>query len=167
MPRRPAPDDSPHDDTTETAREVWLIISDLVLDHGRRRDVTEATGLNFARTRVLRRIARKPLTMGEIATALGIDRPNATVLIDDLENQGLVRRTPHPTDRRAKLVEPTATGKRLAKRAEDILSTPPAQLTNLGADDLATLKRILAGPTSGNDTSENPRSRASRARPIT
>ena len=163
MARRPAPDDSPQDDAAAIAREVWMIISDLVTDQGRRREVTEATGLNFARTRVLRRIARKPLTMGEIATTLGIDRPNATVLIDDLERQGLVRRTPHPTDRRAKLVEPTATGKRLAKRAQDILSTPPAQLTNLGTEDLATLKRILAGPASGNDPSGNQRSRAGKA----
>ena len=34
--------------------------------------------------------------MGELAAALGIDPPNATVLVDDLEDQGLVRRQAAP-----------------------------------------------------------------------
>jgi DNA-binding transcriptional ArsR family regulator len=89
------------------AREVWLLMSDLVLDHTRRREVSEALGMTFGRVRAIRRLARGPLSMGEFATALGIDRPNATTLVDDLEAQGLARRREHPTDRRAKLVEAT------------------------------------------------------------
>ena len=81
--------------------------------------------------------------MGDLAAALGIDRPNATVLVDDLEEQGLVRRRPHPTDRRAKMVEATHKGKRLAKRANDILGTPPTALSTLGAEDLEALRRVL------------------------
>ena len=61
--------------------------------------------------RALRRLARQPMSMGELAAALGIDPPNATVLVADLEAQGLVRRAPHPTDGRAKLVEATRKGK--------------------------------------------------------
>ena len=57
--------------------------------------------------------------------------------------QGLVRRTPHPTDRRAKLVEATRKGKTLARRADEILSTPPAALSSLRPEDLETLRRIL------------------------
>lgn len=49
----------------------------------------------------------------------------------------------HPTDRRAKLVEATAKGKKLARRAEAILATPPPTLSALGAEDLATLREIL------------------------
>lgn len=128
----------------DPVREVWLQMSDLVLDHQRRRDVAEQTGLSFSRTRAVRRVARAPMSMGQLAEALGIDRPNATVVVDDLEAQGLVRRTPHPTDRRAKLVEATRKGKALARRADDILATPPAALGELGAEDLAALGRILA-----------------------
>ena len=62
------------------------------------------------------------MSMGELAAALGIDPPNATVVVDDLEALGLVRRRPHPTDRRAKLVEATRKGKELARRADAILS---------------------------------------------
>jgi DNA-binding MarR family transcriptional regulator len=125
------------------SREVWMLMSDLVLDHSRRRQVSDALGMSFGRTRALRRLAHRSLSMGELAAALGIDRPNATVLVDDLEAQGLVRRRPHPTDRRAKLVEATRKGKSLARRAEAILGTPPPELADMDAADLETLHRIL------------------------
>jgi DNA-binding MarR family transcriptional regulator len=125
------------------AREVWLLMSDLVLDNERRRAVADAVGMSFGRARTIRRLARRPMSMSELAEALGIDRSNATVVVDDLEAQGFVRRKPHPTDRRAKLVEATAKGKRLARRAEDILATPPPALTELSSEDLATLREIL------------------------
>jgi DNA-binding MarR family transcriptional regulator len=125
------------------AREVWMLISDLVLDNMRRRELSEALGMSFGRARAIRRLAREPLSMGELAAALGIDPPNATVLVDDLEGQGLVRRRPHPTDRRAKVVEATRRGKALARRADDILATPPAALGALTSDDLEALQRIL------------------------
>ena len=124
-------------------REVWLLMSDLVLDNERRREVSEALGISFGRARALRRLARQPMSMGELAAALGIDPPNATVLVDDLESLGLVRRRPHPTDRRAKVVEATRKGKDMARRADAILATPPPALSALGADDLETLRRIL------------------------
>ena len=129
------------------AREVWMLMSDLVLDHNRRREVSEALGMSFSRTRALRRLAHHSLSMGELAAALDIDRPNATVLVDDLEAQGLVRRRPHPTDRRAKLVEATRKGKALARRAEAILGTPPPALADMDAADLEALRRILVAVT--------------------
>src|SRR4051812_44186208 len=103
-------DDSGRDAAPDLSREVWTLMSDLVLDHQRRRQVSEAVGLSFSRARAVRRVARKPMSMGELAATLGIDRPNATVLVDDLEAQGLVRRRPHPTDRRTKMVEATRKG---------------------------------------------------------
>jgi DNA-binding MarR family transcriptional regulator len=124
-------------------REVWMRMSDLVLDNMRRREVSDALGMTFGRARAIRRLAREPLSMGELAAALGIDRPNATVLVDDLEAQGLVRRRAHPTDRRAKVVEATRKGKALARRADDILATPPAALSELSSDELEALRRML------------------------
>jgi DNA-binding MarR family transcriptional regulator len=132
-----------------TSREVWLLLSDLVLDNGRRREVAEALGLSFGRARALRRLARQPMSMGELAAALGIDPPNATVVVDDLESLGLARRRPHPTDRRAKVVETTRKGKEMARRADAILGTPPPALSALSTDDLETLRRILESVTMG------------------
>jgi DNA-binding MarR family transcriptional regulator len=128
----------------DAAREVWLLMSDLVLDNQRRRAVADATGISFGRTRAVRLLARQPMSMGELAGALGIDPPNATSVVADLEALGLVQRRPHPTDGRAKVVEPTRKGKELARRADAILATPPPELSALGAEDLETLRRILA-----------------------
>jgi DNA-binding MarR family transcriptional regulator len=147
MTARPGKDASPPDAASQIAREVWLLISDLVLDAGRRREVSEKLGISFARARALRRLARRPLSMGEFAAAMGIDPPNATVVVDDLESQGLARRRPHPTDRRAKVVEVTRKGENMAKRADALLSTPPPALSALGADDLEALRRILTSVT--------------------
>jgi DNA-binding MarR family transcriptional regulator len=122
-----------------------MVISDLVLDNLRRREVSEALGMSFGLARALRRLARQPMSMGELAAALGIDPANATVVVDDLESRKLARRRPHPTDRRAKVVEATRKGKDLARRADAILGTPPPALSALNTDDLEALRRILAG----------------------
>jgi DNA-binding MarR family transcriptional regulator len=127
----------------DLARRVWLEMSDLVLDNQRRRAVSEAVGISFGRMRAVRRIARQPLSMSELADAMGIDRPNATVLVDELEAHDMVRRVPHPTDRRAKLVEATRKGKALARKADAILAAPPPALAALDPEDLETLDRIL------------------------
>ncbi len=127
-----------------TAQDVWLLMSDIVLDNTRRREVAEALGMSFGRTRAIRRLARKPMSMREFADAMDIDPPNATTLVADLEAQGLVTRRPHPTDGRAKVVEATAEGKQLARQANAILATPPDALAALDPGDLATLQRILA-----------------------
>jgi DNA-binding MarR family transcriptional regulator len=82
--------------------------------------------------------------MRELSDALGIDPPNATGIVDDLESLALVRRRAHPTDRRAKLVEATRKGKQLARRADAILATPPRELSALNPEDLKTLYRILS-----------------------
>jgi DNA-binding MarR family transcriptional regulator len=126
-----------------TAQEVWLLMTDVVLENTRRREVSEALGMSFGRTRAIRRLARRPMSMRELADALGIDPPNATVVVANLEAQGLARRRPHPTDGRAKVVEATRKGKELARQADAILATPPPGLSALSTEELDTLRRIL------------------------
>jgi len=118
-------------------------MSDLVLDNERRREVSDALGLSFGRIRALRRIAASPMTMGEVAAALGIDAPYATLVVDELERQGLVERRPHPTDRRVKLVATTARGTAAARQANEILGRLPAGLATLAGPELEELARIL------------------------
>lgn len=126
------------------AADVWRRMSDLVLDHDRRRQVSEALGLSFIRIKVLRRVAQAPLTLRELSGALGIDPPYATVVVQDLSERGLVERVPHPTDRRAKLVTVTSAGRAAADRAEQMLREPPAGLLALPAARLRELDRALA-----------------------
>jgi len=117
---------------------------DLVLDNRRRQHVSDVVGLPFGRLRALRRVASAPMTMGDLAAATGVDAPNCTPVVDDLESRGLVERRPHPTDRRSKLVAATPEGVRVAARANRIMEQPPAALDALSPDDLELLAGILA-----------------------
>ncbi|HEY4929882.1 MAG TPA: MarR family transcriptional regulator [Acidimicrobiales bacterium] len=130
--------------TSETAWRAWSTMCDLVLDNERRREVSDAIGLSFGRVKALRRIARHPMTMGELAIKLGIDAPYATLVVDELERQGLVERRPHPTDRRVKLVTATPRGAKEAQRAQDILNRLPVGMEALSGAELETLATILA-----------------------
>jgi DNA-binding MarR family transcriptional regulator len=129
--------------TPEVARAAWSSMCDLVLHNVRRREAAEALGMSFGRIRAIRRLSGQPMGMSELASALGIDAPYATVVVDDLEAQGLVRRRPHPVDRRAKVVEATRKGRDVARRADAILGTPPPAFDALSRKDLETLASIL------------------------
>jgi DNA-binding MarR family transcriptional regulator len=128
---------------TDGARYAWRVMSRLVLDDDRKLAVSQALGLSFARVRALRRLAPEPLTMRALAEKLKADPPYVTLIVDDLEERGLVERRPHPDDRRAKLVSLTRAGRAAVTKAEKILDAPPAALAALPADDLAALVRIL------------------------
>jgi DNA-binding MarR family transcriptional regulator len=129
--------------TNDAAQRAWSAMCDLVLDNQRRREVSEAVGLSFGRIRAIRRIARAPMSMGELAANLGIDAPYATLVVDELERQGLVERQPHPTDRRIKLVAATAQGAALARQADEIMGRAPASLASIPASALEEMARML------------------------
>jgi DNA-binding MarR family transcriptional regulator len=124
-------------------RRAWRAMSDVVLDHDRKIAVSEALGLSWARVLALRRLAAQPLTQRALAERLAADPPYVTLMVDDLEERGLVRRMPHPEDRRAKLVELTRSGRAAAARADAILDEPPAALRDVPAEDLAAVLRVL------------------------
>jgi DNA-binding MarR family transcriptional regulator len=136
------------------AREAWQAMADLVLDNERRRDVSDQVGLSFGKIKALRRIARRPMPMRELASLLGVDPPNLTTVVDDLERSGLVERQAHLTDRRVKLVVATPAGAALARKADDILARPPQGLSELPAAELERLVRMLARVREG-QTSDN------------
>lgn len=127
-----------------TAASAWRAMRALVLDlNDRRGEAATALGMSFVRVKALRRLAREPMTMSDLAAELSIDAPYTTVVIDDLEARGLVERRPDASDRRRKIVAVTSDGRRLARSAQDILDRPPPALEALPPDDLATLDRIL------------------------
>ena len=134
----------PRSSREQAARDAWQMMSDLVLDSHRRRVVSDQLGMSFGKIRALRRIADRPMSMRELAAQLGVDPPNLTTLVDDLERSGLVERQPHPTDRRVKLVVATSDGESLAEQAEDVLDRPPTGMLDLPTDELEALGRILA-----------------------
>lgn len=130
--------------TGDAAGRAWAAMRALVLDNDRRQEVCDALGLSFFRVKALRRIAAAPVGLGDLAAALLTDRPYTTVVVDDLARRGLVERTPHPTDRRCKIVTVTAAGATAAAEAERVLGTPPAALRELDEEELALLERLMA-----------------------
>jgi DNA-binding MarR family transcriptional regulator len=77
-------------------------------------------GLTVARTHLLWELHRRgPSTQRVLADALGVSPRNITGLVDGLVVTGFVTREPHPADRRATLVSPTAHGARTASRMEE------------------------------------------------
>jgi len=132
------------------ADEVWRDLAAVVFDNrdSWKRTVIEASGLPFSRIRVLRRLARKAMSLTEIAEAATMDAPATTVAVNDLEDRGLVIRTPNPTNRRSKLVSITAAGRDLNALIEGIDDPAPKVFDALSDDDLRALRDILTKLTS-------------------
>lgn len=124
-------------------RRAWRAMSELALDRERKIAAADALGLSWTRVLALRRLAVKPHTQRGLAQSLTADPPYVTLMVDDMEQRGLVRRTPHPSDRRAKLVELTASGRAAAARADAILDEPPAALHDVSDADLAAVLRVF------------------------
>jgi DNA-binding MarR family transcriptional regulator len=75
----------------------------------------EELGLSRARVRPLWLVHQHgPQTQRQLAEALGVSARNVTGLVDALVETGFVTREPHPTDRRATLVNLTTHGRRVA-----------------------------------------------------
>ena len=106
-------------------------------------------GLNYPRLRLLELLhCWGPHMMRELADELGFSPRNMTAAVDALEIDGLVRRTAHPSDRRATLVELTKDGfqaaeQELAPRL-DAISDLFNELTKAEQRQLACLLDRLA-----------------------
>jgi DNA-binding MarR family transcriptional regulator len=82
-------------------------------------------GLTFARYEVLALLAltrRGSLPLGKIGVRLMVHPASVTNAVDRLAAAGLVRRVPHPSDRRTVLGEITDDGRELVARATKVLT---------------------------------------------
>lgn len=131
-------------DLDDRATSAWRSMRALVLDlHDRRFAVSEAIGMSYLRAKALRLLVPGPLPMRDLGAALVTDPPYITVIVDDLEERGLVERQVNPADRRSKLVRITRAGRAVARKADEIQSAPPAALSSLSEAELATLDGLL------------------------
>ncbi len=81
------------------------------------RSVLRSRGLYLSEYRALRRLSEGERTMGELAELLGLTPASMTDLGRQLEAHGWVRRRRSTRDRRAILVEATASGQRVSRTA--------------------------------------------------
>ena len=136
---------TPPVDRAELATRSWNGLRTLVLDlHDRRKEVSVALEMGFIRAKALGRVAAGPCKLRDLAARLGTDAPYTTLIVDDLEKRGLVIRTPHPDDRRSKLVTVTEAGLAANAIAARILGQAPTPILDLPTEDLITFDRIVA-----------------------
>ncbi|GAA5058150.1 DNA-binding MarR family transcriptional regulator [Thermocatellispora tengchongensis] len=105
------------------------------------RRVSEELGLTPTQVVALRELS-DPITARELANRMSCEASNATFVLDRLEQQGLIERRPHPTDRRAKQIVLTPAGER---RRGDVLERLNAYspLTALSQTQQASLRDLL------------------------
>jgi DNA-binding MarR family transcriptional regulator len=122
----------------------------------RRQD--EALAVGPARLSALSVLLSGPKTISELADAEQVRLPTMTRIVSGLEELGLARRVPHPTDRRSVLVgmtdvgaETIAAGRRLRveRLARALRDLDPADLAHVD-ETLDVLERVtlevLRGP---------------------
>jgi DNA-binding MarR family transcriptional regulator len=127
------------------ADQVWRQMSTFVFDNrdSWRRAAVERTGLPFSRIRILRRLARAPMTVKQIAAAATVDAPAATVAVNDLEARGLVVRRTDPANRRCKLVSLTDAGHDVVATIDAVDDPAPDVLARLTSGELESLRDLM------------------------
>ena len=130
---------------------VWRARASLVIVNrdSWKRAVVERTGLPFSRIRILSRLARRPMSVKQIAQAATIDAPAATVAVNDLEGRGLVVRETDPANRRCKMVSLTDAGRDMVHTIDTTDDPAPDILSGLDEAELEKLRAILAKLTTG------------------
>ncbi|MEV6554195.1 MarR family transcriptional regulator [Nocardia sp. NPDC051756] len=127
---------------TELDRDVCKLVHQFThrLDvHVRR--VAEQLELTPSQVIALRELS-EPITARELATRMSCEPSNATFVLDRLEQQELIRREPHPTDRRAKQIVLTPAGRQRRADAVELLGAE-SPLTSLTAAQQKALRDLL------------------------
>jgi DNA-binding MarR family transcriptional regulator len=104
-------------------------------------------GLTFARYEVLMLLSfsrRGALPLNKVGSRLQVHPTSVTNAIDRLEANGLVRRVPHPTDRRTTLAEILAAGRALALQATEAVNASVFDDPHLDAADTGHIVEVLA-----------------------
>jgi DNA-binding MarR family transcriptional regulator len=85
------------------------------------------------------------ISQQQLSEILYIDANNTVLLLNEMENQGLIRRVRDPADRRRHLVEATDHGREVLLGAQRARETVEDEVLGaLTAQERATLHRLLA-----------------------
>lgn len=109
-------------------------------------DVLKPFDLTFARYELLALLSftrKGALPMSKASSLLQVHPTSVTNAVDRLEAAGLVRRQPHPGDRRGVLVEITEPGRAKALAATERLNAQVFAEPGLESDDVDTLVSVL------------------------
>jgi DNA-binding MarR family transcriptional regulator len=122
--------------------ELSTLVHELDLQNNARlRERVARISLTIAQASALRALAT-PTTLRELAARMNCEPSNATVVIDKLEDQRLIERHPHPTDRRAKQIHLTPAGAEQRDRLLTLLREAPLS-TGLTEQEQDVLQGLL------------------------
>jgi DNA-binding MarR family transcriptional regulator len=109
-------------------------------------EVLRPHDLTFARYEVLMLLLFSrsgALPLSRVGDRLQVHPTSVTNVVDRLEQQGLVRRSPHPSDRRTTLAELTGSGRALALTATEELNAKVFDDPGLAPDQVTRLVEVL------------------------
>lgn len=104
-----------------------IAVSSRLLEQSCRR-----AGLSLPQYRMLLLVKRGPSRAAELAVLAAVRRPTLTALVDGLEKQGLLSRSPVDGDRRGVRLELTSDGHEALAVAEDVLADALDRLSKRG-----------------------------------
>jgi DNA-binding MarR family transcriptional regulator len=109
--------------------------------------VLEPFGLRMLSFSTLMVVIDNPdITQTQLAQALSVERSNIVVVLDVLEEAGLLNRNPVPRNRRAYALRATLAGQRLAEKAAKAVAEHEARLFgSLSPAEHGVLRQALAG----------------------
>jgi DNA-binding MarR family transcriptional regulator len=131
----------------ELARDAWSSVLRMFLSDEHQRAFEEAArsiGLTPRLVKALLGLSvDEPKPMRHLAEEWFCDASYVTVLVDALEERGLVTRETPTTDRRVKLIRLTPAGAELRSRCVENQTIPPSGLGELPTGDLLQLRNLL------------------------
>jgi DNA-binding MarR family transcriptional regulator len=120
------------------AIQAWVRLDEAMARFNR--DLRERCGVTGAQLAMLRILAERPVTLADLRGRLAMHPATLGQLIDRLVRLGLVERAMDRDDRRKRLVQPTAAGRRLLAEAPLV---GPVRLRREAADP-ERLRRLAA-----------------------
>lgn len=136
---------SPSQNKRLQARRVWQLMFNLLMRTAPQR--TRILGERGLTPNDARGLSSLDLDQGRsmrsLAQEWSCDASNATWIVDRLEEMGLAERRTVPEDRRVKLVALTRKGLKMRTELLEEFHQPPAELLELGNNELETLEGIL------------------------
>lgn len=129
------------------ARALYGAMSDLIRVYQfRDRDRICCHDVSVSQCYALEAVVRQGgMTLNDLAAHLYLDKSTASRIVDSLERKGYMTRIPHPSDRRAVLLEPTAAGRDLYHRIEgDILAEERSLLAGFDPEIRRAMTSLIA-----------------------
>ncbi|GGU74338.1 hypothetical protein GCM10010211_45240 [Streptomyces albospinus] len=142
--------DTPYAPSRIRALPSWLLGRAAARGHRLVAEALATEGMRMMHHAVLSAVAELgPVSQAELGRTVGIDPKDMVAIVNDLQGDGLVTRTPDPKDRRKNAVEISAEGQRRLRRTQRLGDAANAELTAALSDEeraqlIALLTRIVA-----------------------